>query len=84
MFGMDEPTSQINGFMRVILVSSMLIWSVLLQAQTSSQAFRQTVERFKKEYPQLNIQPLTLSYVTNIQNVASAKALKEQQCFFES
>lgn len=84
MFGMDEPTSQINRFMRVILVSSMLIWSVLLQAQTSSQAFRQTVERFKKEYPQLNIQPLTLSYVTNIQNVASAKALKEQQGFFES
>lgn len=68
----------------LFLLGVLLFGGVWLSSQPDSKSFLQTVELFKSEYEELNIQPITLSYVTNIQNVASAKALQEQQVFFET
>ncbi|HIB49123.1 MAG TPA: DUF885 domain-containing protein [Flavobacteriaceae bacterium] len=68
----------------VFFLGVIVFGGVWLSSQSDSQSFSQTLERFKSEYNQHDIQPITLSYVTNIQNVASAKALKEQQEFFET
>ena len=82
---MDESTSQIIQIMKFVFFLGLIFFGgIWLSSQPDSKSFLQTLEQFKSEYEELNIQAIALSYISNIQNVPSAKALNEQKEFFET
>lgn len=67
-------------------IKSLLIFCIffsVLNAQTNKNSFQNLIHNFEKEYTQLNIPAINLSYVSNLENIGSKKDLKAQKLFFE-
>lgn len=60
------------------------LWSSLLMAQSAEQAFELLMADFEKDYSELAIPGLQLSYVDNFENVSSSEALEAQRHCFQT
>lgn len=68
--------------MKYSLIPFFLFYVVLLHGQSSYQQFQDLIAAFEKEYTQLDIPELELSYVNNLNNVSGLKDLNAQKEFF--
>ena len=67
--------------LKFMLLPCLLV--AILHAQPADDSFRNLANNFEKEYTQLNIPDLGLSYVSNLQNIGTAEELEKQKSFFK-
>jgi hypothetical protein len=68
--------------MRIKMILALIVWSLLLHAQSTDNSFQILLNDFEREYSSLTIPNLELSYVNNINNVGSKEELQAQKQFF--
>lgn len=68
--------------MRIKFIVILCLMTSLVYAQSNKDSFKSIIDNFEKEYSQLNIPPLEISYANNLRNIRPAEELLTQKQFF--